>query len=102
MLETQPSVVVVVLAVLQAAMGVLLIFLTFILNGIRESLKQISSDLKGLNDKVLQDYVTRQQWEARNVHIAQGIKDAKAVAEKALSNSEVLAMKAGIELPRRS
>lgn len=102
MSETQPSNVVVILAILQAAMGILLIFLTFILNGIRQALTQISSDLKGLNDKVLQDYVTRQQWEARNLHFTQGLKDVRVLADQALSNTYLLGMKADIDLPKRS
>lgn len=51
--------------VLQAALGIIMLFFGFILNGLRGSMERVSSDLKGLNDAVLGKYITREESDSR-------------------------------------
>lgn len=58
-----------VMFILQGVMGVLMLLLGIILNGMRGSMREVEKDLKGLNDAVLGQYQTRdasdKKWEAQ-------------------------------------
>ena len=48
-----------VMFILQGCLGVIMLFLGIIMNGMRTALDRVNQDLKGLNNAVLGEYVTR-------------------------------------------
>ena len=70
---------------LQAAEGCILLFLGFILNGMRTSIKEVNTDLKVLNNSVLGQYITRTDSDAVwNVHRSET--DGKWQAQRTLDH----------------
>jgi hypothetical protein len=51
--------------VLQGLLGALMLGFSIILNGLRNSLEEVNKDLKGLNNAVLGQYLTRDDSDAR-------------------------------------
>ena len=55
----------VIMFILQGLLGALILFLGIILNGMRTSINEVTMDLKGLNNAVLGQYMTRDDSDAR-------------------------------------
>ncbi len=51
--------------ILQGALGIIMLFFGFILNGMRTSVDRVAADLKNLNDAVLGKYITRDENDAK-------------------------------------
>lgn len=54
-----------IMFVLQGGLSVLILLLGIIMNGMRNSVERVATDLKGLNDAVLGKYITREEHDAR-------------------------------------
>jgi len=53
------------LVVVNIGTALVVVLLAYILNGLRDSFRQLSADLKGLNDAVLGRYMSREEIERR-------------------------------------
>jgi hypothetical protein len=98
---TETQLLMIAMGLFQAVMSVVLMLGAFALNAVRDTLKEISEDFKRLNNKVLEDYVTRDQWESRNAHVIKRLDELRQEGLYLHTAVEVIAMKLGVELPRR-